>query len=399
MKIINTFKDRFRKNNSPVYYDIYGGDKDKYIARHIIMEGLEKTLDGEGISPSSQRYVHLICTADDSLMLNIARQVALLCHFPNFNEEKDECRTRITILAPNVGSENKLRNLYDRLSSEAILGNLLMECEWSMRVYGKSISLKSEKKNTFIDIEIEVVGFDSVSIDEFWSDFNPDKNEITTIISYPGNIGNENLEILRRICHQVYIVDGKFQEVPMAIDIRMARRVNIVYRKGIGDRNIFNDNPKDADAYSKLLHRFVRNISQKVEIDYWDNSGLPEINKISNLCCSDCFPYYLRSVLTSDKQNPIKILIENIEALSRAEHARWNVEKLIMGFRPLTPKEILKDELLTGSAKSEYRKKLKSEKIHIDLCPMHRLVCIDPGSLKYDSFIILAIPAILDSLK
>lgn len=399
MKIISTFKDRFRKNNSPVYYDIYGGDKDKYIARHIIMEGLEKTLDGEGISPSSNKYVHLICTVDDSLMLNIARQAALLCHFPNFNEENAECRTRITILAPNAGSEKELRKLYDRLSSESIFGNLLTECEWSMKVCGKPISLKSEKKNIFIDVEIEVVGFEGTSIDEFLSDFNPDKDEITTIIAYPGSIDNKNLDILHRVCHQVYIVDGNFQEVPLAVDIRMARRVNIVYRKGIGDRNILNDNPKDADAYSKLLHKFVSKISQKVEIDYWDNSNLPELNKVSNLCCSDCFPYYLRSVMTSDKRDPVKTLIENIDTLSRAEHARWNVEKLIMGFRALTPKEILGDELLTGSAKNEYRKKLKSEKIHIDLCPMHRLVCIDPDSLKYDSFIILAIPAILDSLK
>ncbi|MDE7088873.1 MAG: hypothetical protein K2O54_02020, partial [Prevotella sp.] len=383
----------------PVYYDIYGGDKDKYIARHIIMDRLEKTLDGDGISPSSNKYVHLICTAADPLMLNIARQAALLCHFPNFDEEKAECRTRITILSPDTGSEKELRKLYDRLSSESIFGNLLTECQWSMSVYGKPISFESEKKNTFIDVEIEVVGFEDASTDGYWSDFHPDKEEITTIIAYPGSISDKNLTTMRRICHQVHIADGEYREVPMAVDMRMARRVNIVYRKGTGDRNIFNDNPKDAKAYSKLLRQLVGKIPRKVEIESWENSGLPEINQSSNLCCSDCFPYYLRSVMTSDGQEPVKPLIDNIAALSRAEHARWNVEKLIMGFRSLTPKEILKDELLTGSAKSEYRKRLKSEKIHIDLCPMHRLVCIDPESLKYASFIILAIPAILDSLK
>lgn len=85
--------------------------------------------------------------------------------------------------------------------------------------------------------------------------------------------------------------------------------------------------------------------------------------------------------------------------MSRTEHARWNVEKLIMGFRPLTPAERLEDELLTGKERAGYRKKLKSDKIHIDLCPMHRLKCIDPDSLKYDSFLVLAIPAINESLK
>lgn len=379
-------------------YDIFGGDRDKYLARDIILNRLEKTLDGEGIGASSSSHVHLVCTSADSLMLNIARQAALLCHFPNFDEKSGSNRTKITILDPSAGSEKDLRNILALMSTESLLGNLLTECCWQMRIHDTDTCLNSDKRHPFVDIEIEVIGYGGKSIDSYWQDFNPGKDELTTVVAHQGAISSSEIQRLRHICHQVHVIDADDTGIPMAVDIRKARRANIVYDRGTSDRNIFNDNLKDAKAYMRQLRRMIRSISRRDEEKSWDGIRMPEINRFSNLCCTDCYPYYLRSACHSG-EDAISSLIRNVDVMSRTEHARWNVEKLIMGFRPLTPEERLEDELRTGKERAGYRKKLKSDKIHIDLCPMHRLKCIDPDSLKYDSFLVLAIPAINESLK
>ena len=91
-----------------------------------------------------------------------------------------------------------------------------------------------------------------------------------------------------------------------------------------------------------------------------------------------------------------------VEELSKSEHARWVVEKLIMGFRPLNEKERMKDEVLFGAEKRQYRNKLKKNALdptHIDLCSFAELRRINPSDLKYDSFLMLAIPGILEKLS
>ena len=90
------------------------------------------------------------------------------------------------------------------------------------------------------------------------------------------------------------------------------------------------------------------------------------------------------------------------EALSKSEHARWVVEKLIMGFRPLNEEERLEDETLSTNKKrrKEYRDGLKknaAKLAHIDLCSYSDLRRVDPDNMKYDSFLMLAIPKILEN--
>ena len=94
---------------------------------------------------------------------------------------------------------------------------------------------------------------------------------------------------------------------------------------------------------------------------------------------------------------------KNNEALSISEHERWVVEKLIMGFSPLDKDERIKDERLFGNAKKQYRKALKchqkeSGTPHIDLCSYRDLRRVNPDDMKYDSFLMLAIPKILEKL-
>ena len=93
---------------------------------------------------------------------------------------------------------------------------------------------------------------------------------------------------------------------------------------------------------------------------------------------------------------------ECIEGLSKSEHARWVTDKLIMGFRPLNDRERIKDERLFEEEKTQYRNQLKKsahDPAHVDLCSFAKLRRINPSDLKYDSFLMLAIPGILGRRK
>ena len=101
--------------------------------------------------------------------------------------------------------------------------------------------------------------------------------------------------------------------------------------------------------------------------------------------------------------NEIKIWEEQNEALSKSEHARWVVEKLIMGYSPLCAQQRFNDECLfyDKKKKNEYRKSLKrlvQNPAHIDLCSYADLRRVNPDDMKYDSFLMLAIPQILEKV-
>ena len=65
-------------------FDVF--DIDFLKARKIVFS---KNIDGaEGISKDSDKHIHAYILGVDSLSLSIAKQLALLCHFPNFDDRK-----------------------------------------------------------------------------------------------------------------------------------------------------------------------------------------------------------------------------------------------------------------------------------------------------------------------
>ena len=129
--------------------------------------------------------------------------------------------------------------------------------------------------------------------------------------------------------------------------------------------------------------------------------------KLSCIFCADCFNSRCIGIQRSSKdvEKIDNVLWEQYnEALSKSEHSRWVVEKLIMGYNPLNAQQRFIDESLFYDKKKrkEYRNSLKKEPhnpAHIDLCSYADLRRIDPASLKYDSFLMLAIPKILERIK
>lgn len=85
-----------------------------------------------------------------------------------------------------------------------------------------------------------------------------------------------------------------------------------------------------------------------------------------------------------------------------SEHCRWTAEKLIMGFRAFSLEERCRYESLFGSARASFCRQAKNaaeSPSHVDICSYRHLRLTDPASLKYDTFLMLAIPLILEKLK
>ena len=57
----------------------------KYVLNVLPKKERHSPLNGIGISPSSSEHLHVIIIGISDLMLCIARQIALIAHYPNFN--------------------------------------------------------------------------------------------------------------------------------------------------------------------------------------------------------------------------------------------------------------------------------------------------------------------------
>ena len=128
---------------------------------------------------------------------------------------------------------------------------------------------------------------------------------------------------------------------------------------------------------------------------------------LSNIHCSDCFESRELAVRRQcsgyDKLSEKKRMAlweKNNDALSQSEHNRCVTEKLILGYRPLNAQEMTEFESLFGQEKSAFVSRLKNDPVspaHLDICSYRDLRRIDPDNMKYDSFLMLAIPLILEA--
>lgn len=104
----------------------------------------------------------------------------------------------------------------------------------------------------------------------------------------------------------------------------------------------------------------------------------------------------LNYMIKNHEKDLLKLVGNNLKTMAKCEHARWNVEKLILGFSPFSPQEHYEYNRRFGSSRSSYRNKLKKiEAHHINLCSYDDLRRIDPDNMKYDSFLMLAMVRIL----
>ena len=382
----NHREDPFRflkaKDNSKEANDIV---RNWYIARAYVINMLH--LEEYVFTPKDEGHLHVIVENDSPRMLFVARQIALMAHFLNFVEdcpdESERHRTVITIVSQDKGIKGKLEQ-------EDYLCNLPKYCKFVDR------DAVPENKDSFVDIEIHI----SDNVPE-----NKDSQE--RILSIKESDVDNFFE-------QYEHADD--QESIFLIDTRAAFYSGKVYDIGTAYSNIPAEDIHCTKRYSLALSIFEHDIlkmhfKQQFDDEEFEKArsgqlGLATIKmNVSNILCADCFKIREKSIEKTCKESKVtqRTWEENNEALSKSEHTRWVVEKLILGYRPLSSEEhyhldCLHVEFHNAEKKKRYLDKLKNNEIdaaHVDLCSYANLRRIKPEDLKYDSFLMLAIPKIM----
>lgn len=363
--------------------DIFDGNLNQYKSRQIILHQMPQNLDGEGIGVDSKMSVHAIIIGFDELMISLARQIALLAHYPNYDDRfPEKNRTTITFIVPETNNSTDLQNFEKRLHGKDALCNLVDYCHFSMIT---SDNAKVERcKNSFVDIEIEIIGVNGNSLDSCIEPLVSNENKLVSIFYHENDLDEKLINKLKnKVLNIVKINDFQCDSF---IDTRRARMVNQVYNEGLYLKDFNSRDIEDIKLYSFMRDTFLRHSTEKKRAELWN--GLCVEDRLSSVSCGDIFEIRQRSKCGCDYEKTKGLLT----AMSKSEHSRWCVDKLLFGFRPLTSKESYEYEnKLSDDEKNEYKKYLKkNEKAHLNICDYRTLFRLDPRTIKYDCFMILA---------
>lgn len=343
-----------------------------YIARAYVLDKLKDV----HFSPGENRHLHIIIEGDSPLMLAVVRQVALSAHYINFVEydqfDQLVCRNRSVI---TLVSQKEARELISELNKEENLGNLLAYCKYT--VGGKTVNADS-----YIDLELNIV---KTTEDE-------DSIRLTEK-DVKGYVKEKDEKDIFSIDTRKAIYAGKAYDLGSVID-------NLPY-EGLNDAERYNR------ALATFQSRVLNNPRPETLVDEKDN--LTKVKEhLSNLMCADCFESRKASVAAQranydelGRKKQMALWKQFNEALSLSEHSRWVVEKLIMGYKPMSPEQRSTYQSLFKKQRKAYRDELKynsTAPVHLNLCSYRELRRVDPDNMKYDSFLMLAIPLILGSI-
>jgi hypothetical protein len=337
--------------------------KNWYIARAYVLNKLKDV----AIGPESNNHLHVVISGDSPLMLSVARQVALSAHYANFDEVSGRNRSVISIVSDNY-------DIADQLKKEEYLCNLPDYCKHT--VFGSS----PKNADSYIDIELRI-----------------ERNR---------DVVDSNGIIIEMTEDDIHTFLKNTDENLLSIDTRKAVLAGRMYELGTLIDNLPDEDINSIKRYTLALDVFQhillkRPISSLVDEETWSKDLIKVKNGLSIIFSADCFESRAKGIeqyCNNKKRRKEEAWAEIIEALSLSEHARWVAERLVMGYRPLNKQERIKDERLFGDVKKRYRDQLKkrqNDPTHIDLCSNADLRRINPNDMKYDCFIMLAIPMIL----
>jgi len=330
-------------------------------------------LDHEGIAYQSNKHVHLIIVGMNRMGIALAKEAAHMMHFPNFNEQTGDNRTRITFIDDHADKEmnffiGRHAGYFDIAPTKYAD---LSECyfrEWD----------KDAKCNNFLDIQFEFIKgrMESKYVRDWITKQLDDKDAIITIALCVHN-PSQNFGMAMYLPEEVYTRGRNDGQNPWTV-VDSDQVVNIFVRQEKTGALIktFGDAAKSENAKNKKyanLHPFgmiddsfsVKDDSNKMAMAfnyiydyYFDNkhtlpSILPKYDllkelwkstptslKWSNLYLADSIEFKLRSIgMDKESAKSATFSKEQIERMAYTEHSRWNMEKLLMGYRALGENE------------------------------------------------------------
>lgn len=335
------------------------------------------------IGANSDKYVHFVIVGMTEMGEAIARETAFLCHYPNFVTKG--IRTRITFIDPKASEHmtyftGRYHHLFDL-------------CKHTFRHAGGVLAWPVLEKG-FLDTEFEFVeaNIADAAMQKELSEWADDAKQLLTIAICANHPH-------RGMAAGLYLPDAVFENKkpvwvyqPAKSDIRdylgHSHFDNIV-TFGMAGEELDIKNTEVIRQSKRLNHFYWHCDDEKVV--YEENTVDEEWEKIrifdkwSNVYNVSAIPIKLNSIGGLDYLN------ENIEVLAQVEHNRWNVEKLLMGFRPTT---VIEHQLILFDSKQ--KKALKERFVHDNIRPFCEL---DEETKDIDRKFTREIPEIINASK
>lgn len=354
---------------------------------------LYPALDREGIGADSDKSVHLVVVGMTQISYAMALTAAHVCHFPNFITKG--IRTRISFIMQDIRQEmDFFKGHYSELMAQSYYryigadGTLVSE-HWPEK---KFLSDRADDPKGFLDVEWEFIdgGIESESVRSYLSHcakadgdseyltiavcgHNPESN-VAVSLFLPSEVYEKKIpvfvyqkdsgEVLRsaasadRFGH-IYpfgmlndCYDPQFQE-----RLRWAKRISYIYEHTT-DYQSMADEGQLEEIWFRMRYVFQR----------------------SNMYAANSIPSKLRSIGVDPSATTQAFSDDQIDTLARLEHNRWNVERLIAGFKALPYAERMDykarfEDPSTRQAAKEEHNKCKNEKfIHKDIAPYDELL-------------------------
>lgn len=347
-------------------------------------------LDHDGIKADSTKHVHLIIVGMNRMGTALAKEAAHMMHFPNFDEKTGKNRTRITFIDDNADVEmNFFIGRHPGYFDIAPIKYAdLSEADFT----GFESTYRAEGKNdetNFLDVQFEFIKgrVESKFVREWIRKELEDDDAIITIAICIHN-PSQSFGMAMYLPEEVYTRGrndiGKPWEVAdkdmvVNIFVRQEKTGSLIKSFGDAAKSGGAKNKKYANIYPFGM------VDDSFATDYYSNhlamafnyvyeyyfaynqtlpSSMPSVeallakwkpistsNKWSNLYLADSIEFKLRSIGQDSKSvETIMLTDEQIEKMAYTEHCRWNMEKLLMGYRPLTDKE-RKEEVDTNKLK------------------------------------------------
>lgn len=365
-------------------------------------------LDGKGIGPDSKKRVHLIIVGMSDLGMALALEAAQVLHFPNFKEGDYATYSRITFIDSNADViGERFRNSH---SAMFYLSRWKVHDKWIDPL--ADIDSRSPYKYlgplNFMDIEWEFINADVAQpeIRQYLATHCEAQNSLTTIALCDDH-SDRNLAICQGLPINVFqgqalnmiLVRQQISDIPVKLLSAIPLRGKKIKAFGMMTE-CYSENLL-SDEFGKLINALYEAAGETVDlendgekIEKWWNKAKITDRWSSNYSANSLF-IKLRS-LGIDKDNISPELISAKlndpyiqEWIQRTEHNRWNSEKLLLGFVPLTQqeqtpfKECSNDPDIFQARKDD----AKNIKKHLDICSNETLKNIDPEAAKYDNVV------------
>ena len=391
-------------------YNFYTGWAKQVFVKRCYRGGRYPAVYGKGIKPDDKKHVHLVFVGTTNVAVAFAMEAAHLLHFPNFTKDPSQ-KTLITFIDLNANKEKeefvtRNRHLFEALADPA--GFLDVDFEFiEGNVFSPSIQDKirewSKKEDEYLSIFLALAN----QRENFVMGMNmPDEVYEHEVPIFIRQDKSDNLVTnLRKADNKPYQYAWVNDNGELKTKPRKARYANI-YPFGMNDSAYCADDraltqaklinylydTADYDTY-KFKGTLVLETMSKSQLmaetdECWKK--LTVAHKWSNLYNAyalETKAANLRAMRELDiddtSHDQDALTNEEVEVIAKVEHNRWNVEKLLMGYRRCRPDE---DSRLHPEFTSDLAKN-KQLFIHHDILPFDQLGDIQELDREFSRYI------------